>query len=1304
MTIHNVDVLRARVGGLQSQLQEVLAARDSEKNASAGVRTEAEEVLNEAILKAKAEFDEACGRLEEQASRQRAEIEAQHAQNLERVERAFGRTAAQAEESATQERTRIDDERRRVRADALGWPASARELSDALEEVAGLLERARSLREEIAVFAATVRIRVHDSSDARLPEGMRPARICGTARTRLDETEKLFAERRRESWVSLVRSSRLVTLGCIVLMLHAGIYFALQKFKADQMQTIQLIVPISCFGFLLVTVLFVHTMKQRAWGAIEPLYKDVAEVEALLRHRQSWLKDEDQRKRGELEWGKQRALTEAEERLSARDRDVRRTSATTVEAIDTQKAEAVERSVHHRDRQFAQHAKDQELAVAATREQHERALGEARGAHANRLKQIDEKVLQATDELARRWTQVIEEFQRASSKDCGESRAAHAPWSDPRWRDLKMGGSFPEGVRLGEVRFDVNTLAPPPGDDPRFACPGDGAVSLPLDVAFPGLGSLVLNADGATRDRALGALFNTVLRILCSFPPGKAKFTLFDPVGLGQSFSALMHLADHDETLVGGRIWTEPAHIEKRLAELTEHIEKVIQKYLRNKYLTIDEYNREVGPMAEAYRFLVIADFPSGFSELALERLASIARSGARCGVILLILRDRRQKLPAAADRATLETGSLPIDAIEGGFLAGDKTVRQGTLTVEAPPPPEALNALLRAVGKQSADARRVEIPFEIIAPKQDAAWSLSTESGIRIPLGRAGADRLQHLDLGRGTAQHALIAGKTGSGKSTLFHVAITNAALWYAPHELELYLIDFKKGVEFKTYAVNALPHARVIAIESDREFGVSVLRRVYNELGLRAERFRAREVQEFAGYRLACPTELLPRTLLMIDEFQEFFTEEDAIAQEAALLLDRIVRQGRAFGVHVVLGSQTLGGSYTLAKSTLGQMAVRIALPCSEADSYLILSDDNAAARLLSRPGEAIYNDKAGTIEGNDPFQIAWLPDSVRDAKLDWVRERAARDGVRGLEPVTVFEGNVPADIRKNPLLKERLEKRGAIAGEPCAWIGEANAIKGPTEVRFKNQRGGNLLIVGQQRESALSVACSSIVSLAAAHAPSAARFIVLDGSPPELGHGQHFAELAQSVPHGVEVVDYANIPQLMEELDAEVTGRLDGTKPTDRRIFLFIHDIQRFRKLRQGDELDFSSSEEKKRTPDKCFANVLGEGPALRVHTIVWCDSLSNLQRMLTRKLTKEFDIRVLFQMSATDSSELIDSPQAGKLGLYRGLLFVEEAGTVEKFRPYAMPDAETVRGFGQAMRGGDAASPPRIPPSGEVVKG
>src|SRR5207245_9976601 len=119
--------------------------------------------------------------------------------------------------------------------------------------------------------------------------------------------------------------------------------------------------------------------------------------------------------------------------------------------------------------------------------------------------------------------------------------------------------------------------------------------------------------------------------------------------------------------------------------------------------------------------------------------------------------------------------------------------------------------------------------------------WSLDSRGGIRVPLGRAGAVKQQFLQLGQGTAQHVLIAGKTGSGKSTLLHALISNLSLLYSPDEVELYLVDFKKGGEFKTYATHALPHARVVAVESEREFGLSVLQRLDAEVKLRGAPFR-------------------------------------------------------------------------------------------------------------------------------------------------------------------------------------------------------------------------------------------------------------------------------------------------------------------------------------------------------------------------------------------------------------------------------------------------------------------------------
>src|SRR5688572_10054140 len=144
----------------------------------------------------------------------------------------------------------------------------------------------------------------------------------------------------------------------------------------------------------------------------------------------------------------------------------------------------------------------------------------------------------------------------------------------------------------------------------------------------------------------------------------------------------------------------------------------------------------------------------------------------------------------------------------------------------------------------------------------------------------------------------------------------------------------------------------------------------------------------------------------------------------------------------------------------------MAVRIALQTSEADSHLILGDNNSAARLLSRPGEAIYNDQGGLVEGNSPFQVAWLSDERKDRYLHAVRKRAnGRPSRDGDDSLVIFEGNAPADIRKNRRLVDLLEAPdwpAQTTSPPVGWIGDPVAIKDPTSIAFRRQSGANLLV--------------------------------------------------------------------------------------------------------------------------------------------------------------------------------------------------------------------------------------------------
>ncbi|HHN77333.1 MAG TPA: cell division protein FtsK [Phycisphaerales bacterium] len=959
-----------------------------------------------------------------------------------------------------------------------------------------------------------------------------------------------------------------------------------------------------------------------------------------------------------------------------------------------------------REVELAAVAEHAELRRAEIERERSRVHDEAEKARAAAVDRAHAEHDKALAELREQWRAALRDIGEIIDEVEREMNAACPAWDTPEWSLWTPPETPAPAARIGAFNADLARL---PGGVPEDETMMEGLPSVFTPAAlldFPDHASLLIKADPSARDETLAVLRNAVLRVLTALPPGKARLTMIDPVGLGQSFAGFMRLADHDERLVGSRIWTESRHVEQRLADLTEHMETVIQKYLRNEFPSIEAYNRQAGEIAEPYRFLVVADFPTGFTEEAARRLASIIESGPRCGVFVLIHQDPRGKLPETITQEDIDAGCsvvehTPDEDEQGRFVWRDEAFEQLPLNLENPPSDDEAARILDLVGAASLESGKVEVPFRVLAPEEGDLWSRTCDEQLRIPLGRAGATKLQHMTLGKGTNQHVLLAGKTGSGKSTLLHVMVTAAALWYSPDEVEFYLVDFKKGVEFKAYCDGALPHVRAVAVESDREFGLSVLHRLDEELKRRGDLFRELGVQSIGAARKALKEagrdEALPRTLLVIDEFQEFFTEDDKLAQDAGLLLDRLVRQGRAFGMHVLLGSQTLSGAYSLARSTVGQMAVRIALQCSETDSYLILSEDNAAARLLNRPGEAIYNDSNGTVEGNSPFQVCWLPDAERDEMLAKVRTTAATHPHHPAPPTIVFEGNVPADLSDNQELLACLDPDAEPPRAARAWIGEPVAIKPPTGALLRRQAGSNLLVVGQQDDTSRAMLASSLVGLTAQHAPKPAgvKIAFLDSTPPDDPAAEAVEKIVDALAAAGSLdVSFGRVRQaasVVADFEAELRRREADDSAAHDPWYLLILGLQRFRDLRKKDDdfsFSFSSSDDDEgdsASPATQLADILRDGPPLGLHVIAWCDTGSSLTRTFDRTAVGQFEQRAVLQMSTADSSNLIDSPAAGKLGMNRGLLFNEELGTLEKFRPYRLPSEDLIARVVDALR-------------------
>jgi hypothetical protein len=368
--------------------------------------------------------------------------------------------------------------------------------------------------------------------------------------------------------------------------------------------------------------------------------------------------------------------------------------------------------------------------------------------------------------------------------------------------------------------------------------------------------------------------------------------------------------------------------------------------------------------------------------------------------------------------------------------------------------------------------------------------------------------------------------------------------------------------------------------------------------------------------------------------------------------------------------------------VARTTLGQMVIRIALQCNEADAYLIMDDSNPAPRLLTRPGEGIYNDSAGAIEGNSPFQAVWLSDEIRDEYLEKVSAHQAASGHTYAAPI-IYEGDAPADIRENTLLTNLLKNLPTqIPVIARTWLGAPNSIKGPTEADFQRQSGNNLLIIGQRDEAALGMIAIGLVSLSAQFPAGGVKFYVLDSTQPGSSNRDYLENLGKALPHPVTHGKGANLAEILGELTAELKRRAEGEhNPGDPSIFFFINGIQRFTKLRHEETFGFSA-DDAEADPGQQLNSLILEGPSLGMHVITSCDTYNNINRFFGKKAFSEFEMRVLFQMSATDSANICDNPKAGTLGLHRALFYNEQEGYLETFRPYALPDETWVRTGGR----------------------
>ncbi|MGN0150366.1 MAG: FtsK/SpoIIIE domain-containing protein [Clostridia bacterium] len=884
---------------------------------------------------------------------------------------------------------------------------------------------------------------------------------------------------------------------------------------------------------------------------------------------------------------------------------------------------------------------------------------------------------------------------------------------EPSFEDYECYNEMPRNIHISSLEYDISHLDLCDytksflNKNYYFMYRGD-KISIPFCASFGPEFNYLFRFNEEGRITVVNNACDLGMRLFMMLPPGKLNFTFIDPVRLGESFAMFTRLVDVDDRtseVINGKIWSSPADIESKLKIMTDHISNVTQRCLQGKFNNIYEYNRVAEQNAEAYQVIMLMDYPAGLTDQSLKLLEQIVTSGPKCGVFTIIYRNESQYKKVNERSypliANIETNFRVFDYIDRNrkiTYSGDKVKEKPLLWKGlALPSQTQMDKIIATLKKGIKNAEKVVIGIEKV---EDADTTNTTKDGIRIPIGIHGANEVQYLTLGVGGSHHALIAGVAGSGKSSLLHTIILRTLTQYSPDELSIYLVDFKRGVEFKIYADFVLPSFKVVAIESEREFGYNILVALEREQKIRADLFKKNHVDKIEEYREL--GKKMPRILVIMDEFHELFSNSnDEFAKKSAVIMERIVRQGRAFGVHLILASQSYSNITGIDRAVFDQMAVRIVLKCSKADANLLL--DNGSSEIdqisIDDPGRAVYNSEAGNKEYNSHFRVAYIDPSKHRGMLQDISDKT-KSFADPKQPTRILLSNIE-DNKYSVFNQFRTYSAANYKTPGRLYIGEPLSVTNNMGMDFERKEYSNLLMIGSDTEKARSMFAFAILSLCINYwvihrkTPEKPFITLFNCKPLEDSYFKDTPQLlSEYLPEFVNYIacgDMNEVQDILSEYYDDVESK--GAVKTDKYFFVFgyqrAEELKSEKKLSQSEDIDNlfnimpSANNHPKLSPKEMFRQIVKSGAQEGIHTVIWQDSFAPLYQD-DKDMMSFFNMKVAFDMSPEDFSRFVSANDVSLMS-ENNAIYYNRARDNQKFRPYQAPDEDWLKEISERLK-------------------
>jgi len=566
--------------------------------------------------------------------------------------------------------------------------------------------------------------------------------------------------------------------------------------------------------------------------------------------------------------------------------------------------------------------------------------------------------------------------------------------------------------------------------------------------------NFVINYSNKSANKAEARLNQLVVDMLLSLPSRSINIHFVD---LAFSAQASFLTRNLDEKIYGKLIsssndWN---HLKD---SLREKMAKALEEYG-----DVAKYNDSKNRVVVPYDVVVINDYQKCVNEMS--DLDALFENGHKGGIYFILMNNLDFKSDRDFDSLmALKDFYQVLEAENFGNYSKDAFIRC-TPILDNPILAKACFNYINE-GAELPQVAVASVDYDKILSKGFE----TIDKAMVIPVGSSENGELVDFTIDTVSHIHCFIIGQSGTGKSVFLHDVIIGAMAKYSPDELELYLMDFKiGGVEFNRYRNEK--HVKALLVDnSDIQITLEILRDISNKMRERGKQLRASGVSNIVEYNQVNPTKKMPRIVFIADECHVMFptmnSKDTKLYREISEILQKIAKEGRSQGVHLVLATQTIAQA-EISSEILNNISDFYLLKCSPSDSERLVRGSVDTTSGL-KTGQVLHHD----IDHDVVFKSTYLPTSQTLEIIKKINDKtkASKNEQFYFVGSQIFE----IDDEVKNLLTEK--------GDAIAFGRSIDTKMEPVVIPLRNEYADNVMLFGINDEEQVSrTTMASIKSL-------------------------------------------------------------------------------------------------------------------------------------------------------------------------------------------------------------------------------